>query len=74
MKINFIHNVFAEIVSDIFEEEYVMPYIKKGNTIYKNEGGHIKKVGTSKNPAKYVRTLQAVEHGFKPVKGRTKRK
>jgi len=40
-----------------------MPYVIKGNSVYKKNG---KKVGTSKNPKKYLRTLQAVEHGFKP--------
>jgi len=40
-----------------------MPYKIKGNTVYKKSG---KKVGTSKNPKKYLRVLRAVEHGWKP--------
>jgi len=45
-----------------------VPYVKKGNTVYKKEDGHLKKVGTSKNPDKYIKTLNAVSHGFKPKK------
>jgi hypothetical protein len=41
-----------------------MPYTRKGNTVYK----HGKKVGSSKNPKKYLRVLRAVEHGWKPSK------
>ncbi len=45
-----------------------MPYVRKGNTIYKRGG---KKVGTSRSPKKYLRVLRAVEHGYKPSrKGR----
>ena len=40
-----------------------MPYTVKGNTVYK----HGKVVGHSSNPAAYVRTLRAVEHGWKPT-------
>ena len=46
-----------------------MPYVRRGKTIYKKSG---KKVGTSKNPKKYLRTLRAIEHGWKP-KRRKKR-
>ena len=43
-----------------------MPYaIKNGTVIKKNTG---KVVGKSKNPKKYMRVLQAVEHGWKPTK------
>jgi hypothetical protein len=43
-----------------------MPYIRKGNTVYKKSG---KKVGSSKSTStakKYMRVLRAVEHGWKP--------
>ena len=41
-----------------------MPYaIKDGTVVKKNTG---KVVGHSKNPKKYMRVLQAVEHGWKP--------
>lgn len=39
-----------------------MPYYSKGNIVYKKDG---KVVGKSKNPKKYIRTLNAVSHGFK---------
>lgn len=47
-----------------------MPYKIVGNKVVKKNSGKV--VGKSKNPKKYLRTLQAVEHGFKPdrVKGR----
>lgn len=41
-----------------------MPYSIKGNTVVKKG----KVVGHSKNPKKYIRTLRAVEHGWKPIK------
>lgn len=41
-----------------------MPYAIKGKCVVKKNSG--KKVGCSKNPKKYLRTLQAVEHGWKP--------
>lgn len=47
-----------------------MPYVKKGNTVYKKEGGHMVKVGSSKNPEKYMRTMRAIEHGWKPSHGK----
>jgi len=43
-----------------------MPYAIKGNRVVKKTTGKV--VGTSKNPKKYMRTLQAIEHGFKPTK------
>ena len=43
-----------------------MPYAKRGNTIVKKDTGDV--VGHSKNPKKYMRVLQAVEHGWKPSK------
>jgi hypothetical protein len=41
-----------------------MPYKIKGNKIIKKTTGKV--VGKSKNPKKYLRVLQAVEHGWKP--------
>lgn len=41
-----------------------MPYAIKGNTVIKKNTGKV--VGHSKNPKRYLRTLQAVEHGWKP--------
>ena len=41
-----------------------MPYKIKGNTVVKKDSGKV--VGHSKNPKKYLRTLNAVEHGWKP--------
>ena len=43
-----------------------MPYKIKGNKVVKKDSGKV--VGKSKNPKKYLRTLQAVEHGWKPRK------
>ena len=41
-----------------------MPYAKRGNTVIKKDTGEV--VGHSSNPEKYMRVLQAVEHGWKP--------
>lgn len=41
-----------------------MPYEPRGKCIYKKTTG--KKVGCSESPKKYLRVLQAVEHGWKP--------
>jgi len=41
-----------------------MPYKVKGNTVVKADSGKV--VGHSKNPKKYLRVLQAVEHGWRP--------
>lgn len=41
-----------------------MPYKIKGNAVVKKDTGKV--VGRSKNPKKYLRTLQAIEHGWKP--------
>lgn len=46
-----------------------MPYAIKGNRVIKKDTG--KTVGKSKSPKKYLRTLQAVEHGWKPPKRAT---
>ncbi len=43
-----------------------MPYAIRGNKVIKKDTGEV--VGTSKNPKKYLRVLQAVEHGWKPGK------
>jgi len=40
-----------------------MPYVIKGNCVYKKNGTL---VGCSDNVQSYVKTLRAVEHGFKP--------
>lgn len=45
-----------------------MPYAIRGNTVIKKTTGTI--VGKSKNPKRYLRTLQAIEHGWKPNKKR----
>ncbi len=50
-----------------------MPYKLKGRTVYKRG----KKVGSSKSAAKarkYLRTLQAVEHGWEPGQRKRSRK
>jgi len=44
-----------------------MPYKIKGNKEVKKSG---KVVGKSKNPKKYLRVLQAVEHGWRKKKGK----
>jgi len=41
-----------------------VPYAIKGNKVIKKNTGKV--VGKSKNPKKYLRVLQAVEHGWKP--------
>ena len=43
-----------------------MPYAIKGNKVVKKGTGKL--VGKSKNPKKYLRVLQAVEHGWVPGK------
>jgi hypothetical protein len=43
-----------------------MPYKIKGKSVVKADTGKI--VGHSKNPKKYLRMLQAIEHGFVPTK------
>lgn len=42
-----------------------MPYKVVGKTVVRKDTGKV--VGHSKNPKKYIRTLQAVEHGWKPT-------
>lgn len=41
-----------------------MPYEIRGKTVVKKNTGKV--VGHSSNPKKYMRVLQAVEHGWKP--------
>lgn len=48
-----------------------MPYQIQGNTVVKKSTGKV--VGHSKNPKRYMRTLQAIEHGFKPTYSRIKK-
>jgi hypothetical protein len=43
-----------------------MPYIVRDNTVYKKTDGQ-KKVGSSRNVKKYVKTLRAIEKGWKPT-------
>ncbi len=70
-----IKNVAINMINDLFDEEYTMPYVRKGHTVYKKENNKLIKVGISKNPEKYLRVLRAVEHGWKPDKNnKTKRK
>lgn len=40
-----------------------MPYVVRDDTVYRDTG---KRVGRSKNPKKYLRVLQAIEHGWRP--------
>ena len=42
-----------------------MPYKIVGKSVVKKDSGKV--VGHSANPKKYLRTLQAVEHGWKPT-------
>ena len=42
-----------------------MPYEIRGKTVVKKNSGKV--VGHSSNPKKYLRVLQAVEHGWKPT-------
>jgi len=49
-----------------------MPYAVRGKTVVKKEDGE-KVVGHSNKPKKYLRVLQAVEHGWKPT-GKKKKK
>ena len=42
-----------------------MPYAIKGKTVVKKDSGKV--VGHSENPKKYLRVLNAVEHGWKPT-------
>ena len=54
-----------------------MPYVRKGNTVYKKEGGHLVKKGSSKSASKakaYEHVLQAVEHGWTPSKKKRNKK
>jgi hypothetical protein len=43
-----------------------MPYKIVGKEVVKKDTG--KKVGSSKNPKKYLRVLNAIEHGWKPTR------
>lgn len=48
-----------------------MPYEIKGKAVVKKDSGKV--VGHSDNPKKYIKTLRAVEHGWKPT-GKKKKK
>ncbi len=43
-----------------------MPYVVRDNAVYRSDTG--KKVGKSKNPKRYLKTLRAIEHGWHPKK------
>ena len=49
-----------------------MPYAIHGKTVVKADSGKV--VGHSQNPKKYIRTLRAIEHGWKPTGKGAKRK
>lgn len=42
--------------------------MRKGNTVYKKVGKKLKKKATTKKAKKYLKVLNAVEHGWKPKK------
>jgi len=42
-----------------------MPYKISGSKVVKKNTGKV--VGHSRNPKKYLRTLEAIEHGWKPT-------
>lgn len=42
-----------------------MPYMINGRSVIKKSTGQV--VGKSSNPKKYLKTLNAVDHGFKPT-------
>jgi len=49
-----------------------MPYVVRYNdgegAVYRKDTG--KKVGNSKNPKKYKRVLDAIDHGWRPKHGK----
>lgn len=45
-----------------------MPYAIRGKSVIRKDTGKV--VGHSKNPKKYLHTLQAIEHGFRPHKNK----
>ena len=47
-----------------------MPYRLKGNVVYKKTASGMKKVGKSRKGKRYLRVLQAIEHGWKPTRRR----
>lgn len=53
-----------ELIKKFNDLEAEMPYAIKGKTVVKKNTGEV--VGHSSNPKKYLRVLQAVEHGWKP--------
>lgn len=51
--------------------------MRKGNTVYKKSGKKLTKKGKSKSKRaakKYLKVLNAVEHGWKPKKRKARRK
>lgn len=47
-----------------------MPYAIRGKSVIRKDTGKV--VGHSNNPKKYLHTLQAIEHGFRPTYKRKK--
>lgn len=45
-----------------------MPYKIIGNKVVKRDSGKV--VGTSSNPKRYKKVLEAIAHGWKPTKKR----
>lgn len=45
-----------------------MPYVIREDDVYRADTG--KKVGHSKNPKKYKKVLNAIDHGWKPKKNK----
>ena len=43
-----------------------MPYVVRDEAVYRKDTGKL--VGRSKSPKRYLRVLNAVEHGWKPSK------
>ena len=46
-----------------------MPYQVRGKAVVKKTTGEV--VGHSDNPKKYLRTLNAIDHGWRPKKPKT---
>ncbi len=45
-----------------------MPYEIRDKKVVKKKTGKV--VGHSKNPKKYLRTLQSIEHGWRPTRNK----
>jgi len=53
------------VAEELWENE-VVPYVIREGGVHKADTGKL--VGKSKNPKKYLRTLNAIDHGFVPKK------